>query len=113
MQFGPSSLTPPERAIAASRSCAARPSSPISATPEPNTIVPPQSAIVVDLRDDLIGALTICGPTQSCVAIPDDLWSAALAALPFTARLSADEQARLRALAEQCVAEIARLAAEK
>jgi hypothetical protein len=40
--------------------------------PAPNTIVPPQSAIVVDLRDDLIGALTICGPTQSCVAIPDD-----------------------------------------
>ncbi len=35
------------------------------------------------------------------VAIPDDVWNAALAALPFTTRLSAGEQARLRVLAEQ------------
>ena len=41
-------------------------------SPAPNTIVPPQSPVVVDLRDDLIGALTICDPTQHCVAIPDD-----------------------------------------
>ena len=41
-------------------------------SPAPNTIVPPQSAIVVDLRDDLTGTLTICGPTKSCVDIPED-----------------------------------------
>ena len=41
-------------------------------SPAPNTIVPPQSAIVVDLRDDLIGSLQVCGPTKSCVDIPED-----------------------------------------
>ncbi|MFM7616859.1 MAG: hypothetical protein ACKO72_05290 [Actinomycetes bacterium] len=41
-------------------------------SPAPNTIVPPQSAIVVDLRDDLTGSLQVCGPTRSCVDIPDD-----------------------------------------
>ena len=41
-------------------------------SPAPNSIVPPQSAIVVDLRDDLIGTLEVCGPTKSCVAIPED-----------------------------------------
>jgi len=41
-------------------------------SPAPNTIVPPQSPIVVDLRDELIGNLTVCGPTKSCVEIPED-----------------------------------------
>jgi Mlc titration factor MtfA (ptsG expression regulator) len=37
----------------------------------------------------------------STVAIPDALWDATLAALPFVARLDADERARLRTLAER------------
>lgn len=40
--------------------------------PEPNTIVPPQSAIVVDLRDDLFGTIEVCGPTKTCTPIPED-----------------------------------------
>ena len=34
-------------------------------SPEPNTIVPPQAAVVVDLRDELSGTIEICGPTKS------------------------------------------------
>jgi hypothetical protein len=41
-------------------------------SPAPNSIVPPQAAVVVDLRDDLAGSLTICGPTKSCTPIPED-----------------------------------------
>ncbi|AKL74185.1 hypothetical protein IMCC26256_111917 [Actinobacteria bacterium IMCC26256] len=40
--------------------------------PEPNTIVPPQSAIIVDLRDDLFGTIEVCGPTKTCTPIPED-----------------------------------------
>lgn len=39
------------------------------------------------------------------VAIPDDLWNATLAALPFLARLNEDEGTRLRVLAERLLAE--------
>lgn len=39
------------------------------------------------------------------VAIPDDAWEAALAALPFMARLSGDERSRLRELAEGLLAQ--------
>lgn len=41
-------------------------------SPAPNTIVPPQTAITVDLRDELIGSIEICGPTKSCTPIPED-----------------------------------------
>src|SRR5262245_3178144 len=41
----------------------------------------------------------------SQVAIPTEMWSAAVAGLPFLARLSAEENARLRALAEQLLAQ--------
>ncbi|MFM7271373.1 MAG: hypothetical protein ACKO2C_07030 [Actinomycetes bacterium] len=41
-------------------------------SPEPNTIVPPQAAVVVDLRDELSGTIEICGPTKSCTPIPED-----------------------------------------
>jgi hypothetical protein len=41
-------------------------------SPEPNTIVPPQTAITVDLRDELIGSIEVCGPTKSCTPIPED-----------------------------------------
>jgi MtfA peptidase len=39
------------------------------------------------------------------VAVPDDLWDAALAHLPFVARLDAIERGRLRALCERLLAE--------
>ena len=42
-------------------------------SPEP--IVPPQEAIIVDLRDDLTADLSLCSPTQSvgaCTALPAD-----------------------------------------
>lgn len=42
---------------------------------------------------------------SSRVAIPDALWEATLAALPFVARLDAAERARLRELAERFLAE--------
>lgn len=41
----------------------------------------------------------------STVAIPDDLWESTLASLPFVARLTAGERARLRTLAEQLLGE--------
>lgn len=41
------------------------------------------------------------GRARTPLAVPDPLWHAALAGLPFIARLSADEQTRLRALAGQ------------
>jgi hypothetical protein len=41
--------------------------------PAPNSIVPPQTPIVVDLRDDLIGDITVCGPSRTtCTPIPFD-----------------------------------------
>jgi hypothetical protein len=44
-----------------------------SVAPAPNSIVPPQAAIEVDLRDDLIGDLTVCGPSRTqCTPIPFD-----------------------------------------
>ena len=46
-----------------------------SVSPKPGTIVQPQTAIIVDLRDDLTADLSLCGPTQSvgaCTAIPAD-----------------------------------------
>ncbi|GAB4464166.1 MAG: zinc-dependent peptidase [Burkholderiaceae bacterium] len=42
---------------------------------------------------------------SSRVAIPDALWEATLAALPFVARLDAGQRARLRELAERFLAE--------
>jgi MtfA peptidase len=42
---------------------------------------------------------------SNAVAIPDDLWTAALAALPCTAGLTAEEAASLRALASRLLAE--------
>jgi Mlc titration factor MtfA (ptsG expression regulator) len=42
---------------------------------------------------------------SSTVAIPDALWEATLASLPFVARLDAAERARLRALAERFLGE--------
>jgi hypothetical protein len=42
---------------------------------------------------------------SSTVAIPDALWEAALASLPFVARLDAAERTRLRALAERLLGE--------
>jgi Mlc titration factor MtfA (ptsG expression regulator) len=41
----------------------------------------------------------------SQVAIPTEMWSAAVAGLPFLARLTAEENARLRVLAEQFLAQ--------
>jgi Mlc titration factor MtfA (ptsG expression regulator) len=41
----------------------------------------------------------------SAVTIPDALWEQSLAALPFTSRLTDDERRRLRALAEQLLAD--------
>jgi hypothetical protein len=46
-----------------------------SVSPKPGAIVPPQEAIVVDLRDDLTADLSLCSPTQSvgsCTALPAD-----------------------------------------
>jgi hypothetical protein len=43
-------------------------------SPRPGSIVPPQQAITVDLRDDLNADLTLCGPTQGsgCTPLPAD-----------------------------------------
>jgi len=42
-------------------------------SPAAGSIVPPNTAISVDLRDDLIGELTVCAPTPSdCTPIPLD-----------------------------------------
>lgn len=41
----------------------------------------------------------------SPVAIPDQLWTSTVASLPFVARLSADQHARLRGLAAQLLAD--------
>ena len=44
-----------------------------SFTPQQDAIVPPNTAITVDLRDDLIGEFTVCAPTpQDCKPIPLD-----------------------------------------
>ena len=44
-----------------------------SYSPAANALVPPTAPIVVDLRDDLIGDLTVCAPTpQDCTPIPFD-----------------------------------------
>jgi hypothetical protein len=52
------------------------PASVQKASPRPGAIVPPQEAIVVDLRDDLTADLTLCGPTQTgasaCTPLPVD-----------------------------------------
>jgi len=42
---------------------------------------------------------------RAAQAVPDELWRETLAALPFLARLSADEEARLRQLTEDFLAE--------
>jgi hypothetical protein len=42
-------------------------------SPQQNAIVPPNTSISVDLRDDLIGEFTVCAPTpQECTPIPLD-----------------------------------------
>ena len=42
-------------------------------SPQQNAIVPPNTSISVDLRDDLTGEFTICAPTPSdCTPIPLD-----------------------------------------
>jgi hypothetical protein len=43
-------------------------------SPRPGSIVPPQEAISVDLRDDLTADLMLCGPTQGsgCTPLPAD-----------------------------------------
>ena len=41
----------------------------------------------------------------NAIAIPDPLWNAALATLPYTGALTADEAARLRDLASRLLAE--------
>jgi hypothetical protein len=44
-----------------------------SFSPAARAIVPPNTSISVDLRDDLIGEFTICAPTpQDCTPIPLD-----------------------------------------
>jgi hypothetical protein len=44
-----------------------------SFTPPQDAIVPPNTSISVDLRDDLIGELRVCAPTpQDCTPIPLD-----------------------------------------
>jgi hypothetical protein len=44
-----------------------------SFSPQQSAIVGPDSAISVDLRDDLIGEFTVCAPTpQDCTPIPLD-----------------------------------------
>ena len=45
------------------------------------------------------------GRARTPLAVPDALWRATLAGLPFVARLSADEQARLHALAGEFLAD--------
>jgi hypothetical protein len=42
-------------------------------SPAARAIVPPNTSISVDLRDDLIGEFTVCAPTpQDCTPIPLD-----------------------------------------
>jgi hypothetical protein len=42
-------------------------------TPPAASIVPPNTSIVVDLRDDLTGDLTVCAPTPNdCTPVPLD-----------------------------------------
>lgn len=42
-------------------------------SPAANAIVGPTTPIVVDLRDDLVGDLTVCGPSpEQCTPIPFD-----------------------------------------
>lgn len=44
-----------------------------SVSPAPNSIVPPQAPISIDLRDDLVGDITVCGPSRNdCTPIPFD-----------------------------------------
>lgn len=46
-----------------------------SVSPRAGSIVPPQTAITVDLRDDLTADLSLCGPTQAtggCTPLPVD-----------------------------------------
>jgi hypothetical protein len=44
-----------------------------SFSPAQNAIVPPNTSISVDLRDDLIGELRVCAPTpENCTPIPLD-----------------------------------------
>jgi hypothetical protein len=46
-----------------------------SVSPREGAIVPPQTPITVDLRDDLTADLSLCGPTQStggCTPLPAD-----------------------------------------
>jgi hypothetical protein len=52
----------------------ALPSQVQSVSPKPGSIVPPQEAISVDLRDDLTADLSICGPAQggACTPLPAD-----------------------------------------
>lgn len=67
-----------------------------SVSPAPNTIVPPQTPIVVDLRDDLIGDLTVCGPApDDCTPIPFDQvrFVRALGELTFAPREGTDLEA--------------------
>ncbi len=60
--------------------------------PEPNTIVPPQSAIIVDLRDDLFGTIDVCGPTKTCTPIPEDQLSRVKALGRLTFQPGADKE---------------------
>ena len=51
-----------------------------SFSPQPNAIVPPNTSIDVDLRDDLVGEFTICAPTpQQCTPVPLDQTDVVLA----------------------------------
>ena len=59
--------------------------------PEPNTIVPPQSAIIVDLRDDLFATIDVCGPTKTCTPIPEDQLSRVKALGRLTFQPGADK----------------------
>jgi hypothetical protein len=46
-----------------------------SVSPRPGSLVPPQEAITVDLRDDLTADLSVCAPSQSvgaCTVLPAD-----------------------------------------
>lgn len=44
-----------------------------SFSPQQNAIVPPNTPITIDLRDDLTGDITICGPNpENCTPIPFD-----------------------------------------
>lgn len=42
-------------------------------SPPPGSLQPPNTSIVVDLRDDLTGELTVCAPTPNdCTPVPLD-----------------------------------------